>query len=526
MVLVRIAFITLIVFQSLQGFAQTSGCKDPLANNYNPAATVNDGTCTYNTTNYTPPIKVSALNNILQETSGLEWDGKSLWSFNDGGGAAAIYRIDTTSNTILQTVTLGGATNIDWEDIAFDGVYFYIGDFGNNVNGARNNLKIYKFPISAIPDYVGNSAVTIPSASIEVINYSYSDQPTPLVPAAANTTKFDCEAMIVDEGKIHLFTKNWINNNSTHYVLDNSAGNHTATPVETLETSYLVTAADKAPGSKVIALLGYEPVFPGNHFMHLLSDYSANKYFNGNKRKISLQNSLFMGQSEGITFRTDTYGYISNERINNPLGTINPMLHSFNINAFVPSYVLPVILSNVRANEEGATVKIRWTARTESNISRYEIEKLVSGQTYAKVGSVQPTSSSSAAKEYSYTDTDTKDGFNFYRIKVIDKSGTTFYSEVVSVAINKTSRISIFPNPVIDGVVKINYTKMAKGIYTVSIYNKQGSKVYSSNMTIDNTPSTRSIELPKSLPAGLYSFVLSQLKGSVFSKEFMIKNSL
>ena len=145
--------------------AQVSGCKDPAATNYNPAATVNDGTCTYSAASYTPPVKVNPLSSSLAETSGLQWAGNYLWTLNDGGSPAAIYRIDTTSNAILQTVNLGGTTNVDWEDMSFDGTHFYIGDFGNN-SGGRRDLKIYKFPISAIPTHVGNPEVTVPSSQI------------------------------------------------------------------------------------------------------------------------------------------------------------------------------------------------------------------------------------------------------------------------------------------------------------------------------------------------------------------------
>src|SRR3954467_15274692 len=75
--------------------SQVSGCKDPTALNYNSSATVNDGSCAYTTpTYYTPLVRVDTMNSTLAETSGLQWAGNSLWTFNDGGNAAAIYRID------------------------------------------------------------------------------------------------------------------------------------------------------------------------------------------------------------------------------------------------------------------------------------------------------------------------------------------------------------------------------------------------------------------------------------------------
>ncbi len=350
-----------LFFQASFVHAQVSGCKDPGATNYNPSATVNDGSCTYNATSYTPVVKVDPLNAALNETSGLQWAGGSLWTFNDGGGAAAIYRIDTASNAILQTVNLGGASNIDWEDIAFDGTSFYVGDFGNNATGTRTDLKIYKFPFSAIAaDYTASPTVTIPSLQIEIINFSYSNQ-TDFSKDTANYTKFDCEAMIADGGKLHLFTKNWIDVKTVHYVINGTvAGTYSAMPVDTLDTGYLVTAADKVPGLNIVALLGYQNGIPGNHYLHLLSDFSNGYYFNGNKRRLDLPNAFTMGQAEGITFRNSSYGYISNERLTYGPFTITQKLQSFTASAFTPVYVLPLDLLTFTVQKQAGRQLIDW----------------------------------------------------------------------------------------------------------------------------------------------------------------------
>lgn len=364
-ILLRSGFACLLFFQTLFAHSQVSGCKDPAANNYNPAATVNDGSCNYTPTSYTPPVKVNPMNALLNENSGLQWAGGSLWTFNDGLNAAAIYRIDTASNAILQTVNLDGASNVDWEDIAFDGTYFYIGDFGNNATGTRTDLKIYKFPLSAIAaDYASNPVVTVPSAQIEIINFSYSNQ-TDFSKDTANYTKFDCEAMIADGGKLHLFTKNWIDVKTVHYVINGTAaGTYTATPVDTLDTGYLVTAADKAPGANQIVLLGYQVTGTASHFMHLLSDYSGGLYFNGNKRRIDLPDATVMGQAEGIALRTATYGYISNEFFTRTLGpftlTVNQRLRWFNTAAFTPNYVLPLDLKSFTVQKQNGKHLINW----------------------------------------------------------------------------------------------------------------------------------------------------------------------
>lgn len=320
--------------------AQQAGCTDPLANNYNANATINDGSCTYNSVRYTPPSKVNPLSDSLQETSGLVWAANALWTINDGGNAAILFKIDTVSRTVLQKVLIPAATNTDWEDIAFDGFHFYIGDFGNNVNGARTDLRIYKIPLAAIPDHTVQPVFTLPDSLLGIIRFTYADQPQPPQPVAANNTAFDCEAMVVTNDTIHLFTKNWLTQSTTHYLVSGvQPGDYVATPVETLPVGFLVTAASLSVGNNVLALLGYQASGSGSHFMYLLSGYSNGRFFNGNKRRIDLPDALSMGQAEGLCFKNAFTGYISNEKLSVNVGgvpiTVRQRLRYFDMRQWV-----------------------------------------------------------------------------------------------------------------------------------------------------------------------------------------------
>ena len=444
----RIALVASTLF-TLAGFtktnAQVHGCKDPLANNYNPSATINDGSCTYNTTFYTPPVKVDPISNVLVETSGLQMANNYLWSFNDGGGLAAIYRMDTVTNAILQTVTLAGATNIDWEDIAFDGTYFYIGDFGNNANGARTDLKIYKFPISAIADYTTNATVEIPSTLIEVIDFSYRDQTQPPTAVAANSTPFDCEAMLIDNNQIHLFSKNWVDLNTTHYVLVPTNNNKwIAEPKETLATNYLVTAADKAVGQNVVALLGYQNFGTGSHFMHLLSDYKDSLFFNGNKRRIDLPDATQMGQAEGITFRNGTYGYISNERFVRSVGsftiTVNQKLRSFNTASFVSPSVLANDLKSFNVSNNQGSQKLAWSFAT--TVNDLKIQYSNNGRTFTDLKTIGSSMEGAFANNI-------LSASNCYRLTWNNNDASIKYSNIVcanNIATNEIEKLVLKAN--------------------------------------------------------------------------------
>ncbi len=416
----------LIVFfgASYSGFSQ-AGCTDPNANNYNPGATTNDGSCTYNTTLYNPPVKVDPMNSILTENSGLQWAGGWLWTFNDSGGEAALYRIDTVTNAILQTVHLTGTTNVDWEDIAFDGTDFYMGDFGNNNDGARTDLKIYKFPLSAIPDNTTNPIASIPSNLVKIINFKYADQPQPPAVTTLNNTKFDCEAMIIADGTIHLFTKNWIDVTTTHYQINSlDEGSYTAANIETLNTGFLVTAADKVEGKNIIVLLGYQVTLPGNHFLSLLTDYTGTNYFSGNKRQINLPNALAMGQAEGIAFRNDSYGYLSNERVDYQGFNITQKLKSFNINNFIPPSLLAVQLKQFNVTDINGTHKIAWDF--VSPVNDLNLQTSVNGSTFSNIKSLGISKTGTAYNTPGRPAT-------FYRLNWKDEGQANNYSPIVEV---------------------------------------------------------------------------------------------
>lgn len=267
------------------------GCTDRAANNFNANANQNDGSCTYNATTMTPVVKFTQAA-VMAENSGMIFWNNRLWQHNDGGGSPAIYATDTTANTILRTVTVTGASNIDWEDIAQDDTHIYIGDFGNNANGARTDLKIYKVSKSSIVNTTGDLSVTA-----EVIAFRYSDQPQNPTPVAGNITDFDCEAMVVQGEKVYLFTKQWTGLQTTLYELPNSSGTHTATKLASLDVNGLVTGADILPSRRIIALTGYTKTL--QRFVYLLYDFSGNGFFGANKRRIEL---LGLAQTESVSF--------------------------------------------------------------------------------------------------------------------------------------------------------------------------------------------------------------------------------
>ena len=303
MKLIKSLLIFLIIFSfTTEAISQTSGCTDPNANNYNPQATQNDGSCTYNATAYNPQVFFN-LPSQLEETSGVIFYAGGIWSHNDSGGEPEIYKIDTVSGQIVQTITLQNATNIDWEDISQDDEYIYVGDFGNNA-GNRDDLKIYIIDKNDIPVTVNTSV------PVEIINFEYSDQKD--FSKSWRNNNFDCEAMIVKGEKVFLFSKNWLNSETKLYELPKYQGNYTAQLIDNFDVEGLITGADINIEENEVTLIGYKNQI-WIPFVWLLFDYDGDNFFSGNKRRIDLP-YIISSQTEGICYYDEKKTFISAEK--------------------------------------------------------------------------------------------------------------------------------------------------------------------------------------------------------------------
>lgn len=243
----------------------------------------------------------------VNETSGLIFFGGQLWTINDSGNAPEIYQIDSASGTVLRTVVVRNTANADWESITQDDSSVYIGDFGNNA-GNRSDLHILKITKTDLLNHANDSV------NAGFIYFSYPDQ-TEFI-TAFNKNNFDCEAFFCHNDSLHLFSKNWSDLQTKHYIMPVYSGKYIARLAEQFNVDGLITdAVINSHGN--IVLLGYKNTKGRKYacFTWLLSGYKEVRYFAGNKRRIELGSALHLGQTEGIVFKNDNSGWISSESI-------------------------------------------------------------------------------------------------------------------------------------------------------------------------------------------------------------------
>ncbi len=281
--------------------AQTVGCTDPAANNFNPAATQNDGSCTYNITVYNPPFRF-LLPEEVDETSGLLYYKGAYWTMNDSGGLPVLYKLDTVTGAVIQRIRLQNATNVDWEDLTQDSLFIYVGDFGNN-SGNRDDLCIYKVKKADIPS-TGDVSVTA-----EKIGFIYEDYKGPVEKRKDNN--FDGEAVTAVGDSLYLFSKDWQDQHTRVYRLPKTAGSYTAKVIGGFNSAGLVTGADYNKKEKEMTLVGYtnRNWIP---FLWVLFDFKGDDFLGGNKRRIDMLN-VTATQTEGIAYVSGKRGVISSE---------------------------------------------------------------------------------------------------------------------------------------------------------------------------------------------------------------------
>ena len=298
-----LVFLGLLIVATPPCHAQVCGCTDPLATNYDAEATVNDGSCKYAQTTIKAE-SLGLLDSLMEGTSSLLFWNNGYWTFNDHYDQC-LYFIDSSNANILNTLCVDGLISKDVEEISQDSLYLYFGDLGNN-RGNRRDLRILRISKESLLNQI---------FAMDTIAFSYEDQTD--FTSRPQATDFDCEAFIVTDDSIYLFTKQWVAAKTTVYSLPKTPGTHVARRRETHNVKGLITGAAYMPEYQLIVLCGYDydkkNIFSSLHpFLCLLYDFKEDRFFSGNKRRLDFKSNA-KNQVEGIATSNGLDYYITNE---------------------------------------------------------------------------------------------------------------------------------------------------------------------------------------------------------------------
>jgi hypothetical protein len=143
--------------------------------------------------------------------------------------------------------------------------------------------------------------------------------------------------------------------------------------------------------------------------------------------------------------------------------------------------ILPLNFTNLSASQTATTqVQVNWQTANEINVLQFVIERSNNGNSFSKIGTVTAIGSGS----YSFVDNNIGNAGPqlYYRIKAVDKDGSTSYSQVVSVQLGTSNvRFSVYPNPVKDQL-QIQIQSLAKHTASLKMMDVQGKVVRQQNV--------------------------------------------
>ncbi len=238
---------------------------------------------------------------VVDESSGIIKWNNALWTHNDSKNEAALFEVNKEDGSLVQTIDIAGLNNKDWEELAQDESYIYIGDFGNN-HGTRKDLRIFKVEKKEI-------AQTGKVTKVDTLTFSYPDQTDFSGPT--HDHNYDCEAMIVVGDSLYLFSKNFRDKQSRLYSLPKTKGHYVATLKDRFDVIGNVTGAAINQEDGVVALSGYY-YHHGSFlpFVWLFWDYPNQSFFKGKHHRVNFE---FQAQIEGIAYDKDGQFLISSE---------------------------------------------------------------------------------------------------------------------------------------------------------------------------------------------------------------------
>ncbi|MEO6550777.1 MAG: T9SS type A sorting domain-containing protein [Ferruginibacter sp.] len=167
-----------------------------------------------------------------------------------------------------------------------------------------------------------------------------------------------------------------------------------------------------------------------------------------------LQNALqsnddYNGPNAGFTYTfttPGTYTLVVCSFKNDVVGNF-----TLNISALT---VLPLqLLSFTAANTGGKSNTVNWSSANESNLNFYQVQASIDGIVFKDLPNGNITAKNSASTvSYNFTDNEPANGYNYYRLKITERSGLITYSAIALVKNIQRgiTNLTLYPNPAID----------------------------------------------------------------------------
>lgn len=198
-------------------------------------------------------------------------------------------------------------------------------------------------------------------------------------------------------------------------------------------------------------------------------------------------------------------------------GTCIPHFGDYTIGFGDPSGdPLPVELSAFSARPVDGGVRLNWRTATETNNFGFAVERSVDGEDWQEVGFVQGHGTTFSPKHYEHLDVLPAELTRLprlaYRLRQMDRDGTTDYSNIVSVRTGELPEgielYAAYPNP-FNPSTTISFAISQPAGVTLKVYNALGQVVATLLTGMEMEAGLHTVPFSgETLPSGIYMAVL------------------
>lgn len=182
-----------------------------------------------------------------------------------------------------------------------------------------------------------------------------------------------------------------------------------------------------------------------------------------------------------------------------------------------PYRILPVLWKGFSASlVKENQIQLNWQVY-EMNTEGYYVEQSLDGISWNSLGYVKAKNDPSDLTSYSFATTGTATGNIYFRLRTIDISGRTGFSDVRMVTIQKAGiTVSVWPNPATDQVQVMNASNEGTPFNKARLYDLNGKLLSEKNLQ----PGNNSISLT-TLKTGTYVLSLVATTGKTQTQKII-----
>ena len=183
---------------------------------------------------------------------------------------------------------------------------------------------------------------------------------------------------------------------------------------------------------------------------------------------------------------------------------------------------LPVIFVSFTAEKQGNASLLQWQTATENNTAHFDVERSLDAVFFQKIGSRVAAGNSSVPLSYSFVDAQPLQGYNYYRLKQVDKNGAFVYTptRMLLFASVGMQTIKVYPVPATASITVELPASTQNEDVAINLSNALGVTVQQQKLSRYRAGNQSSLNL-STLPAGVYT--LQVVSASFNGSQIVIK---